>query len=172
MRRERLRFLAFFVLYAFFSIPVSCGHAPSLRVDPQGYYTHGYYLGSRSGVKAFVERLTSLDDRHGTIVAEIAILNERPAKIRFFAAENALSIDGRRVSPEDSHAIFVPPGEIARVPLRFRTKIDGFDRATLEITGIEAEPGQRVRFEAPIYAVEDDDAPEPPPMARGNRRGA
>ncbi len=151
-----------------------CGQAPRLRVDPSGYHVHGYYVGSRANVKVFVEGLAFVEGGHDAVVAEIAILNERPSTVRFLAGENALAVDGTRVSPAEGQAILIPPGEIARVTLTFRGSIDDRSRGTLEISGVEVEAGQRLHFDVPVYAAEDDEpaaAAPPPEAARGNPRG-
>jgi hypothetical protein len=149
-----------------------CGGPPLLRVEPAAYYSHGYYLGSRGNVKVFVEGLAFVEEARGTVVAEVAVLNERPTTIRFHAGENGLALGDRRVGPVESQSILIPPGEIAHIVLSFPTGLEEFTRATLEVGGIEADAGQRLQFSAPVFAVDDEDSPTPAPQGRGNLRGA
>lgn len=144
-----------------------CSHPPpSIRVEPSAYFTHGYYIGSSSNVKVFVESLTFVEDQRGTVAIEVAILNERPEQIRFLAGQNFLVVGERRLNSLDSQGFVIRPGELVRTTVQFRTDQTELSRATLELDGIEVAPGTRLRFDVPMYAA-DPEAPEPKPLARG-----
>jgi hypothetical protein len=148
-------------------VAAGCTHpAPHFRVEPSAYYTHGYYMGSSSNVKVFVETITFMAEHRGTIAVDLAILNERTEQIRFLAAQNFLLVGSRRLNCEDAQGYSIRPGELWRTTIEFRTDQSDFDRGTLELQGVEVARA-RLNFAVPFYAVDPDAEDEAVPLTKG-----
>ncbi|GIW72478.1 MAG: hypothetical protein KatS3mg102_2020 [Planctomycetota bacterium] len=146
---------------------VGCAHAPPrLEIERSGYYLHGWYLGSRHNVKAFVRRLRFVPEMRGSVVAEISLLNEQRQPLTLELAYSKLTVAEREILAEEAPATELEPGKLGNYTLRFRTYLRAEQvrpgmALQLQLAGITDAERRQISFRVPLSFVQPE--AEPPP---------